>query len=94
MNIKTVTANVQKVLARIRDASSPKPLLIIYENAIKFPNISEFEREIIVEEIELKLREISPSHATKAFGPKDATARDFLETVFADISNDFRVKTC
>lgn len=91
-DIKVVTAKVQNVLSLIRASSSPKPLLRLYENAIKYPSISEFERELIVEEIELKLREISPSQATKVFGPKDATAREFLETVFASISREFNLQ--
>lgn len=92
MDIKAVTVKVQNVLSLIRASRSPKPLLRLYENAIKYPDISEFERELIVEEIELKLREISPSQATKAFGPKDATARNFLEAVFDTISKGFNLR--
>ncbi len=48
---------------------------------MKHPDITEEERELLVETIIQRLRKVSPATATRRFGPKDADARDFLKGI-------------
>lgn len=89
MTNKMISEKVNSAITRIRTATEYNPLLRLYDNATKYAGISEFERELIIEEIELKLRDIAPSHATKIFGPKDAEGRKFLESAYLSISKEF-----
>ena len=68
---------------------SKKELVNLYNNARKYKGITEEERELVVQKIESKIRVSSPSVATRMFGPKDSHAREFLQTILNQISEEF-----
>ncbi len=58
-------------------------------NAERFQGIDEIQREDLIQLIENRLRSVSPSAATKVFGPKDSEAREYLAQVFWQTSSEF-----
>lgn len=80
---------VKKALMQIERMDSKKSLLTIYNNAQNHPTISDNEREVLVEAIELRLREVSPSAAKKIFGGADADARDYLQAAYESAIQKF-----
>lgn len=74
---------------RIVSLSDPKALVRFHENVERFQGIDEIQREDLIQLIEERLRSVSPSAATKVFGPKDSEAREYLEQVFGQTSSDF-----
>ncbi|MDE4175692.1 hypothetical protein PXK01_16135 [Phaeobacter sp. PT47_59] len=74
---------------RIISLSDPKALLRFHENVERFQGIDDVQREDLIQLIEERLRSVSPSAATKVFGPKDSEAREFLEQVFLRTCSEF-----
>ena len=66
-----------------------KELSTFYENAVKYRDITEEERELVVQAIERKIRLKNPRHAKKLFGPKDTEARELLQKIYDQVSSDY-----
>lgn len=86
---KKIDRQVTVAKERIVSLSDPKALVRFHENVERFQGIDEIEREDLIQLIEERLRSVSPSAATKVFGPKDSEAREYLEQVFRQVSSDF-----
>ena len=86
---KQIDKQVKVAKDRITSLSDPKALLRFHENVERFQGIDDVQREDLIQLIEERLRNISPSSATKVFGPKDSEAREFLEQVFLQTSSEF-----
>lgn len=86
---KQIDRQVTVAKERIISLSDPKALLRFHENVERFQGIDEVQREDLIQLIEERLRSVSPSAATKVFGPKDSEAREFLEQVFLRTCSDF-----
>lgn len=86
---KQIDKQVAVAKERIIALSDPKALLRFHENVERFQGIDEVQREDLIQLIEERLRSVSPSAATKVFGPKDSEAREFLEQVFLRTCSEF-----
>ena len=86
---KQIDRQVTVAKERIISLSDPKALLRFHENVERFQGVDEVQREDLIQLIEERLRTVSPSAATKVFGPKDSEAREFLEQVFLRTCSDF-----
>ena len=69
-------------LSKIVICESTRSLINFYKNTVDSKIISEYEKEVLKDSIEQRMREISPSVATKTFGPKDSEARKFLQAFY------------
>ena len=52
-------------------------------------DINENERELLINTVELIIKTKHPSVAKKMFGSKEAKAREFLESLFLELSKEF-----
>lgn len=86
---KQIDRQVAVAKERIASLSNPKALLRFHENVERFQGIDEVQREDLIQLIEERLRSVSPSAATKVFGPKDSEAREVLEQVFLRTCSEF-----
>ena len=86
---KQIDKQVAVAKERIASLDDPKALLRFHENVERFQGVDEMQREDLIQLIEERLRSVSPSAATKAFGPKDSEAREFLEQVFLRTCSEF-----
>ncbi|WP_134012572.1 hypothetical protein [Litoreibacter halocynthiae] len=86
---KQIDKQVAVAKERISSLSDPKALLRFHENVERFQGIDEVQREDLIQLIEERLRSVSPSAATKVFGPKDSEAREILEQVFLRTCSEF-----
>ena len=81
---------VEKILNLINGGTLSKPELhTLYDNTVKFSDITEEEREQIIDAVENELRVKFPAAAKKLFGSKDAQARDKLSKIYQSISDEF-----
>ena len=72
---KTLSDKVKTVLEVIKTKDlSAKSLGNIYNNTLNYNDLTEFEREELIEAIEKKIRTANPREAKKLFGPKDLQA--------------------
>lgn len=60
-----------------------------YRNILAEKNISENDRDRLVEKLEEKMRRITPRVANQIFGPKDNEARILLEEAFSELETYF-----
>tara|TARA_B100000900_G_scaffold387295_1_gene378395 strand:- start:82 stop:654 length:573 start_codon:yes stop_codon:yes gene_type:complete len=74
-----------------------------YNNIMARDDISEDDKELLTNELEVKIRTKQPSLAKKLFGNKETKAREFLEPVFSKLYEEYdwsdndhesRVKAC
>ena len=80
----------KRALERINSGGlTAKQLLTLYDNTLKYPDISDLEREIIVAAIDKNIKLNHPRQASKAFGSKDAEGRALLETVYEELKSEF-----
>lgn len=82
-----VSKDVQGALDRISIQENPNALSNLYENVRRHRSISEYERELLDEAVEIRMREIAPARATKLFGPRDSMARRVLQSIYDDLAN-------
>ena len=104
MNKKEVSERVKLALKAIREKEyTKKELQSFYNNIIARDDITEDEKELLTNEIELKVRTTQPRLATEIFGNKEAKAREFLDPVFSELFEEYdwsknivdsRVKVC
>ncbi|MEL7213721.1 MAG: hypothetical protein AAGK92_13745 [Pseudomonadota bacterium] len=86
---KEIDKQVAVAKERIASLSDPKALLRFHENVERFEGIDDVQREYLIQLIEERLRIVSPSAATKVFGPKDSEAREILEQIFLRTCSEF-----
>lgn len=82
-----ISPKVRIALEIIRNLKESRKLLNFYDNAKKNDEIKDCEREILIETIETRLREIAPAAATRKLGPKDSDARTYLTRVYRKVSD-------
>jgi len=81
---------VKQTLDRIETKDySEKRIITLYENTLKYPDMTEEERELICQAIERKLRLNHPKAAKKFFGPKDDEARELLQKIYDQVCSDY-----
>ena len=81
---------VQKLLALISSGTmSQQRLVAMFENAQRYPTISDEERELLVQAVEHQLRERFPKSAKSIFGPVDEKARGLLGGVQDQVASQF-----
>jgi len=80
----------KRALERINSGGlTAKQLLTLYDNTLKYPDISDLEREIIVSAIDKNIRLNHPRQASKTFGSKDSEGRALIETVYEELKSEF-----
>ena len=104
MDKKEVSERVKLALKAIREKEyTKKELRIFYNNINASDDITEDDKELLTNEIELKVRTTQPRLATEIFGNKEVKAREFLESLFSELSEEYdwsknavgsRVKIC
>lgn len=83
MNENDISPLVRQTLERIETKDYDwGQLSTYYENTLKFTDITEYERELIVQALESKIRLKNPRKAKSLFGPKDAEARSLLQCIY------------
>lgn len=87
--MRNISKLVAEAISRIKVLKSPRALRTIYQNAINHQNITEFEREMVVEALEQRMREVSPNDATRLFGPRDSAVRQFMENTYKSLTSEF-----
>lgn len=81
---------VNRVLEVLKEPEITKQrVLSIYNNAIENESISEEEREAIIGVAEFKIRSSMPNTATRMFGPKDQDARELLQGIYDELSEEY-----
>lgn len=86
----TISSKVQNLLNIIEGLTDSKKLINFYNNTSAHKDITEYEREVLLEVIEGKLREIAPAAATRALGRnKDADARIYLDGIYQQTLDQF-----
>ena len=87
---KKLSDKVKTVLEVIKTKDlSAKSLGNIYNNTLNHNDLTEFEREELIEAIEKKIRTANPREAKKLFGPKDLQARELLNKVHQGLASEF-----
>ena len=81
MNDKKIAEQVQKTIERIRaNEHTPDALIRIYKNVAKSKDLTDDQRQNLVDEIEAHLWKFAPPKAKKVFGPLNRGTRQTLET--------------
>ena len=81
MNDKKIAEQVEKTIKRIRaNEHTPDALIRIYKNVAKSKDLTDDQRQALVDEIEAHLWKFAPPKAKKVFGPLNRSTRQTLET--------------
>ena len=89
-NKNEISERVKKALRVIEEKEHTKIELQNYFNNINASDdINENERELLINTVELIIKTKHPSIAKKMFGSKEAKAREFLESLFLELSKEF-----
>ena len=91
MNSKNeISDNVKRVLKNIEEKDySAKELQNTFNNITANKEITDYEKEALTETVEKTLRIKHPNVAKKMFGNKESKAREFLESLFLELSKEF-----
>ena len=85
----TLSKLVKDALERIAGLKTSRQLQTLYDNVGRNKTITDYEREELVDTLELRMREVAPAVATKLFGPKDSEAQQFLQRTYDALARDF-----
>ena len=81
---------VNLVLKNIKEKDHTHEGLINFFNNINADeNISEYEREILIDQVEKTLRLKHPKQAKKIFGSKDNEAKELLQNVLTEVTEQY-----
>jgi len=81
---------VKRALERIETGNlSPRQLENFYKNTLNYREISDLDRENLVQAIVTNLKTNHPREASKKFGAKDSEGRALLEKVYKEIKSEF-----
>ena len=91
MNSKNeISDNVKRVLKNIEEKDySKKELQNTFNNITANKEITDYEKEVLIELVEKTLRIKHPNAAKKMFGSKEAKARELLENLFVELKDEF-----
>lgn len=78
--------NIHKI---IEQEDNIKLLRNWFVNINKYKDISDYEKEYLIDATVKKIRREFPYHATKILGGKSAKAQELLEEIFKTLSTDF-----
>tara|TARA_B100001093_G_C26828453_1_gene1015078 strand:- start:251 stop:832 length:582 start_codon:yes stop_codon:yes gene_type:complete len=85
-----ISKPVELALKNIREKEqSEKQLMTIFKNINTYKDITEYEREILNENVEKKLRTEHPRSAKKIFGSKDSKAEELLGEILLDVTKEY-----
>jgi len=83
-------ADIPRLLERVRSGKYDETeLLNLFKNASKSTAVSDNERASILELVETELRKNYPRVANRHLGAIDKQAREYLESVYQEISAEF-----
>ena len=85
---KKLKEQVRNVLALIPTMDDAKRLKNLHANIDRNPDLEDADREELNEAVMMRLRQVSPSLATRLGGPKDQPGRDFLQGLLDELSED------
>jgi len=90
MASKSIDGQVVNVLNRVRSGKlDALGLQNLYTNAHSNEDVSEVQREEIVEAVVTQLRKDHPRHAKKRFGPVNSKCRETMEEYFVELQTRF-----
>ena len=90
MEQEKISHQVDKVIKIIETKEQTKAELIaLFNNANNHSDLSDEQRELLIETVEKKLRKNFPSDAKKILGSKGKKAQDLLEEVLSIIKKEF-----
>jgi hypothetical protein len=83
-------ADIPRLLERVRSGKYDETeLLNLFKNASRSSSVTEQERAALMELVETELRKNYPRAANKHLGAIDRQAREYLESVYEEISAEF-----
>lgn len=83
-------ADIPRLLEKVRSGKYDETeLLNLFKNASKSSSVTEQERAALMELVETELRKNYPRAANKHIGAIDREAREYLESVYKKISDEF-----
>jgi len=89
-NEKKLSDKVLKVLKYIEKKNlTKKELINYYTNISNSSSVTNWEKEILKEEVELKLRTKFPKVAYRTFGGKSKKAQEILKKIFISLEKEF-----
>ena len=87
---KKLSAGVSQTLERIKGKEHTDKQLINYiKNFRKHSDLTDWEKETLIEEVETQLRMKFPKAATRVLGGKSSKAEELLEEIFSTLENEF-----
>ena len=90
MEDKEISQLVQKSLNYIETKESSKTELINFFNNINnSTKITDYEREVLTEAVEKKMRVKFPKSAKKILGGKSAKAQELLQEIYSSLTKEF-----
>ena len=82
--------DIDKLLSSINDQKySTKEMLNLYENTLTYKDVSELDRERVIEAIELQIRKMDTRAANKHFTKLSDRPKEVLEELSAKIGSEF-----
>ena len=85
-----ISEQVLKVKKRIEtEELSIKELKNYFNNILKYPKITDIERELLVNAVEKQIRVKFPNNAKKILGGKSAKAQELLDEIYKDLTQEF-----
>ena len=88
-NSKEISDIVKRVLNNIKEKDyTDRELLNYYNNIISNKTITEYEKEVLIDQLEKTLRAKHPKRAKKMFGSKDAAAREKLKGILSELTEE------
>ena len=89
-NFRNISEKVQKVLDLIKDKDmNNKQYFNLYQNALNYEDITDYEREILTEKLVSILRIKFPKQSSKILGNKSSAAQELLEEILTEIKKEF-----
>ena len=89
-NSKEISDIVKRVLNNIKEKDyTDRELLNYYNNIISNKTITEYEKEVLIDQLEKTLRAKHPKRAKKMFGSKDAAAREILKGILSELTEEY-----
>ena len=89
-NFRNISEKVQKVLDLIKHKDmNNKQYFNLYQNALNYEDITDYEREILTEKLVSILRIKFPKQSSKILGNKSSAAQELLEEILTEIKKEF-----
>ena len=92
LNLKGVAKmpDIEKLLGLINaEKYKTRELLNLYANTVKYKDVSEMDRERIIEAVELQIRKASTREANKLFPKLYLKPKEALEALFSKVDSEF-----